>query len=133
MDAEAFWDRLYAMRVSEMTDAERQCFAVNWFLCEWANGFLEQYFYNSGGDQFDALVEGLTAIGAVEAVAILKQAKLVLFENYEVREESLPWPLPDEKREALKALDAKIAAQENAIWDGLESFAVAERLCTPGD
>lgn len=132
MDKEAFWDRLFAIDIDEMTETEQLYFAVNWFLCEWANGSLSQYFYNSGGEQLVLLDRALTAIGAVEAASIMREAGHVVFGNAEPKEENLPWPLPDGKSAELEVLNRRIGVEENGIWDRLDAFASSRRLYTEG-
>jgi hypothetical protein len=129
--AQEFWDRLFATKLDELNETEKLCFAVNWFLCEWANGFIEQYFYNSGGEQAAILERGLFVIGVSEAADVVREAQQVLFDNAEAQEVNLPWPLPDSKREQLRALDRRIAVVENEIWDRLESFVVAQGFYSP--
>jgi len=130
MEKEAFWDRLYAIKIGEMSEPEQLCFAVNWFLCEWANGHLSQYFYNSGGEQTTLLERALIAIGADNAAAIVGEARHALFGEAEAREAGLPWPLPPSKQAQLQALDRRIAAEENDVWDRLDAFAVSQGLYT---
>ncbi len=132
MDAEEFSHRLFAMDVSAMTETERLYYAVNVFLCEWANGSLSQYFYNTGGEELGFLEQGLAAIGADEAGVIMNEATLVLFDRSERCWQNLPWPVPDSKRNQLEALNRRIAAVENEISDRLEAFAIAQGLFGAG-
>ena len=132
MTAEEFWDRLFTMDVGDMTENERLCHAVNVFLCEWANGFLSQYFYNTGGEELGILEQGLAAIGADEAGVIMNEATQVLFDCAERCWQNLPWPVPDSKREQITALDRRIGAMENDIWDRLEAFAISQGLYGAG-
>ena len=128
MTAEEFWDRLFTMGVGDMTENERLYHAVNVFLCEWANGFLSQYFYNTGGEEVGYLEKGLAAIGAIEAGAIMRDATEVLFAGAEVGHNHLPWPVPDSVQGHLTALDRRIGAMENDIWDRLDAFAASQGL-----
>jgi|CXWL01.1.fsa_nt_gi hypothetical protein len=132
MDAEEFWDRLFAMDVSAMTENERLYYAVNAFLCEWANGSLSQYFHNTGGEELGILGQGLAAIGADEAGVIMNEATQVLFDGAERCWQNLPWPVPDSKQDQLEALNRRIAAVENEISDRLEAFAISQGLFGAG-
>jgi hypothetical protein len=79
---EPLWDRVdiyeswerYQATLRPFTSSQRHLFAIQWYRSEVNNGGHEQFFGNSTGIVWEHAVEGLQAIGLVEAATILKSA-----------------------------------------------------------
>jgi hypothetical protein len=95
------------------SDAERQYFAVGLLEGAVYCGGFDQYFFNSSGDYYRYAVEGLEAMGAPQALDLLRRAKHVLFGFEE--------PEPDtECRRAL--LRATVDASRSKRLDSLDTL-----------
>jgi len=62
-----------------LSEAEKLYFAVGVLEGEVYNGGFDQYFFNSSGADYLYAEKGLLAVGAAEALELLRQAKELLF------------------------------------------------------
>ncbi len=87
--------------------AERMVFALTWLAREVQNGGFHQYFFNSAGDFWKDVLEGLKAIGDENGTASFQKA-LSIFP------ESAPSADRITRHEQLRELDEK---DEDRTWD----------------
>lgn len=71
---------------ADLSEIERQYFAVGLLDGEIYNGGFDQYFFNSSGNHYKHALLGLEAMGATHALLLLQRAKQVLFDFEEVPE-----------------------------------------------
>ena len=79
---EPLWDRVdiygswgrYQATLRPFTSSQRHLFAIQWYRSEVNNGGHDQFFGNSTGIVWEHAVEGLQAIGLLDAATILKSA-----------------------------------------------------------
>ncbi len=83
-------DRVYKSDagIAQLSDVERQYWAVGCLSGEVYNGGFDQYFYNSSGATYSAAVDGLKAMGATTSLLLLQQAKQMIFGFTDVPEET---------------------------------------------
>ena len=67
---------------------EKQYFSVNLLQNEVWNGGFHQYFFNSSGSYYTHALAGLKNMGALRALALLEEAKQVVFRDDHVPEET---------------------------------------------
>jgi hypothetical protein len=92
----------------DLSDAERQYYAVNCLEDEVYNGGFDQFFFNSSGALYEHAERGLEAIGALHSLALLRTAKDILFR-------AKPVPTDTAKRRThlrLKAVQGRIGRLE---------------------
>jgi hypothetical protein len=73
VDIYGSWER-YQATLRPFTSSQRHLFAIQWYRSEVNNGGHDQFFGNSTGIVWEHAVEGLQAIGLLEAATILKSA-----------------------------------------------------------
>ncbi len=66
--------RLETQSLADLADCERHLVSIRWLEMEVNNGGFHLYFYNSWGESYREAGEGLLAVGALRAAAILSQA-----------------------------------------------------------
>lgn len=69
-----------------LSDSEKCYFAVTKLVGEVYNGGFDQYFFNSSGSYYEYSMLGLKEIYADQALALLQQAKSVVFDTEKVPE-----------------------------------------------
>lgn len=74
--------------LTQLSDLERQYWAVGCLSGEVYNGGFELYFYNSSGATYSDAVDGLQAMGATTSLLLLQKAKQMIFGFVDVPEES---------------------------------------------
>jgi hypothetical protein len=117
-----------------LTEAEKQYFAVGLLDGEVFNGGFDQYFFNNSGSHHKYAILGLEAMGATQAIAILREAKELLFGGDAVPEDTA------ERRRILRSqdsqsrnlvldqLDAKYWKDPDGLADRTEAFAITHNL-----
>lgn len=75
--------------LTQLSDVERQYWAVGCLSDEVYNGGFDQYFHNSSGATYSDAVDGLQAMGARTSLLLLQKAKQMIFGFREVPEESI--------------------------------------------
>lgn len=99
--------------LSGLTEREKQYFAVCLLDGEVCNGGYDQYFFNHAGAYYTHALLGLKDMGAEQTLALLLQAKQVLFAFNDVPEETV-------RRRA--ALRKSISASQTVLLDQLASL-----------
>lgn len=74
--------------ITNLSDVERQYWAVGCLSGEVYNGGFDQYFHNSSGATYSAAVDGLKAMGATTSLLLLQKAKQMIFGFTDVPEET---------------------------------------------
>lgn len=74
--------------IANLSDVERQYWAVGCLFGEVYNGGFDQYFHNSSGATYSAAVDGLKAMDATMSLLLLEKAKQMIFGFADVPEES---------------------------------------------
>jgi hypothetical protein len=98
-----------------LSESEKRYFAVGVLDGDVYNGGFEQYFFNSSGAYFEYALLGLEEMGAVQSLALLKRAKLALFDDENIPEDT------GERREMIlkRESDARLRLLEeldNQFW-----------------
>jgi hypothetical protein len=99
---------------AEMSKPDQLYFAINILNGEVYNGGFDQYFHNSSGDFFSHSVEGLRVIGATESLALLLEAREILFGDAKVPSKT------GERRSILRSKSEEVQNQENEKLDILD-------------
>ena len=109
--------------------SHEQChvFAVEWYLSEVYNGGHHQFFYNGTGIVWKEALEGLKAMGAGEAEAILTEAVMLLGGNPSLHREERWNQLDQASEEALDALDTRLYDMPEDINSKLMAYITANR------
>lgn len=123
---------------SGLSEAEKLYWAVALLRNEINNGGFDQYFFNSSGSYYDYAEKGLVTISAMETLALLREAKAIVFPNgpvpvdTEVRRNLLPVVEPDspnpEWARKLDELDHRFYANRDNLTSRLEAFAREQGL-----
>lgn len=117
--------------------AEQHYYAVSTLSGEVYNGGFEQYFGNSSADHYLIACAGLRALGAVQTLALLEQARSILFGPHPVpleqSERQLLMPTYAEQGDAdceaaLDALDTRFYLDTEALDERLLQHALAHGL-----
>lgn len=119
---------------NDLSPAERLYYLVNVFGGELHNGGFDQFFTNTSGARYRETVAALEEVGAQKSLALLLQAKTILFSNGEVpvdravRCSLMPtWdeshPDHDAAHEALDALDKRFYADPDELEQVLDGLA----------
>jgi Domain of unknown function (DUF4375) len=121
-----------------LSEAEKLYWAVALLRNEINNGGFHQYFFNSSGSYYDYAEKGLVAVGAVQTLDLLRQAKETVFPTIpvpvdtEVRRNLLPVVEPDspnpEWERKLDELDQRFYANSDNLTPRLEAFAHEQGL-----
>jgi hypothetical protein len=120
VDIYGSWKR-YEATLTPFTKSQRWLFAIQWYRCEVNNGGHGQFFGNSTGIVWEDAVDGLRAIGLVEAADILQLASARI--GGASRERS--------KREAqLDAARADFADLDDQFYDLEEAGAFDAKMLT---
>jgi len=116
-----------------LSEAEKLYWAVALLRNEINNGGFDQYFFNSSGSYYDYAEKGLVAVGAVQTLELLRQAKDIVFPTIpvpvdtEVRRNLLPVVEPDspnpEWARKLNELDHRFYGDSDNLTARLEAFA----------
>jgi hypothetical protein len=143
--AARFW-RSLVHRVHETTEgfggltpAEQIYFAVCLLEGEVYNGGFNQYFYNSSADYYARAIDGLTELGAVQSLQLLRDAKGILFGSNPVpptqSERSAAFPdlsdthtAPPDWSERLDDLDRRFWEDPDGLRGRLDRFAAKHGL-----
>jgi hypothetical protein len=96
---------------SGLNSAEKIYYAVSILQGEVFNGGFDQFFWNSSGDLYEAIIAGLERLEAFETLNLVQQARIVLFSN------SMPPPETKDRRELLRILEEKEGLQAFDILD----------------
>ena len=114
---------------ASFSEAERQYFAVGLLEGDVHNGGFDQYFYNSSGDYYRYAIEGLEAMGALQALELLRRAKQVLFgfeepePDTERRRVLLRATVDASRSKRLASLDALFYEDPDSLGSKVEQFA----------
>lgn len=117
--------------------AEQHYYAVNVLQGEVYNGGFDQYFGNSSGDHYASACAGLRELGALQTLALLEEAKGLLFGAQAVPaeqgERQLRMPTyadePDLACEAaLDALDTRFYLDPDQLEERLVAYARQQQL-----
>lgn len=114
-----------------LSEAEKQYFAVRVLVGEVYNGGFDQYFHNSSADYYRYAELGLMRMGATEALALLRASKAVVFGDSGVpREQSQRWMRLKSVGDspALDLLDSKFWTDLDSLDAELERLAYEEGL-----
>ncbi|MCQ3000775.1 DMP19 family protein [Pseudomonas syringae] len=117
--------------------AEQRYYAVSALQGEVYNGGFDQYFGNSSGDHFDIACAGLLELGATQTLALLEEARRLLFgiqpvpTDQGLRQLSMP-TYADERdldcEAALDALDNQFYKDAEQLDDRLLKYALEHGL-----
>lgn len=87
-----------------LTKEEKIYFSVNIFDRELYNGGMDQFFWNSSGNFYAEVIEGLQILNAENSLSLLKQSAKILFgEINPPRDRSLRWKALKQNSERLNA------------------------------
>lgn len=122
-----------------LTQGDRLYYLVNVLGGEVHNGGFDQFFTNSSGDRYSETVVALKEVGAKRSLALLLDAKLILFPNNEVpsdrmtRCEMMPTWEEDHPNfsaaiAALDELDKQFYANQDELSQVLDFLAVTHKL-----
>lgn len=120
-----------------LTLAEQRYYAVSVLQGEIYNGGFDQYFGNSSGDHYAHACAGLLELGATQTLALLEEAKRLLFGMEPVPSEQyarqLSMPTYAEERDleceaALDALDTQFYRDTEQLDERLLRYADKHRL-----
>ena len=119
---------------ASLSEAERQYFAVGLLEGEVYNGGFHQYFFNSSGDSYPYAIEGLEAIGAPQALLLLRKAKQILFgfadPPRDTKQRRVVLRSVEEScQERLSALDSLFWKDPDSLVAKLQQFAKERGLC----
>ncbi|UFH51281.1 DMP19 family protein [Pseudomonas sp. KNUC1026] len=123
--------------LSELALAEQHYYAVSALQGEVYNGGLDQYFGNSSGDHYASACAGLLELGATQTLALLHEAKHLLFGAQPVPTEQalrqLSMPTYADERDldceaALDALDTQFYLDAEQLNERLLRYAREHRL-----
>jgi hypothetical protein len=118
---------------ASLSRAERQYFAVGLLEGEVYNGGFHQYFFNSSGDSYLYAIEGLEAIGALQALQLLRKAKQIVFGFAEPpqstgRRRALLHSVENACEVRLASLDSLFRKDPDSLGAKLELFAKEQGL-----
>lgn len=116
-----------------LNQTEQKYWALNILEGEVYNGGFDQYFYNSSGSLYLLTVEALMEIGATDALSLLEQAKVVIFGQKSVPEDTVErrqlirslWP---ELPPSLDAIDKAYWEKFSRLGERIERYAVDNGL-----
>jgi len=121
-----------------LSDPEKLYYAVALLRNEVNNGGFDQYFFNSSGSYYNYAEKGLVAIGAMQTLELLRQAKDIVFpaipvpEDTQTRRELLSTiesdTLNPEWSRKLDELDQRFYANSDNLTPRLEAFAREQGL-----
>jgi hypothetical protein len=120
--------------LTQLSDVERQYWAVACVSGEVYNGGFSQYFHNSSGATYSAAVDGLQSMGATTSLLLLQKAKQMIFGFAEVPEESnarrtiLAVAESDSLYQRLDELDKQFWSDPDELAVRSEAFAVTQGL-----
>lgn len=129
-------DRVHKSDVglAQLSDVERQYWAVGCLSGEVYNGGFYQYFDNSSGATYSAAVDGLKAMGAATSLLLLQKAKQTIFGFADVPEESYARRTiqaaaeSDSLQQRLDELDKQFWEDPDDLAARSETFAVSHGL-----
>lgn len=138
----ALWRQLHAKVYVEksgsgfnsLTNQEKTYWVLNCLSGEVYNGGFDQYFHNSSGSHYELTVQGLEQVEAYKSLALLQNAKRILFGNRAVpestteRRQLLAELFPNETPDSLNALDSEYWQDPDNLPEKLESFALKNGL-----
>jgi len=114
---------------ASFSEPEQHYFAVGLLEGEVYNGGFDQYFFNSSGDHYRYAVEGLEAMGAPQALGLLRQAKQVVFgfdepeRDTERRRAFLRSSVDESHSKRLNSLDSLFWKDPDSLGAKFEQFA----------
>jgi hypothetical protein len=117
-----------------LSEVEREYFAVGCVDLELYNGGFHQYFFNSSADHYKYAVQGFVKMGGIHSLALLQQAKEVVFASAEVpeitgfRRIALSSLITESMHKALAQLDHKYCQDPDKLESRLDNFARANGL-----
>lgn len=129
-------DRVYKSPtgLAQLSDVERQYWAVECLSGEVYNGGFEQYFHNSSAATYSTAVDGLEAMGATTSLLVLQRAKQLLFGFEDVPVESyarrtmLAAAQSDAQQEHLDEFDKQFCQDPDELAVRSKAFAVNHGL-----
>ncbi|MEK7723636.1 MAG: DUF4375 domain-containing protein [Acidobacteriota bacterium] len=126
-----------------LTKEEKIYFSVNVFDREVCNGGMDQFFWNSSGNFYAEVIEGLQLLNAENSLLLLKQAAKILFgEINPPKDRSLRWQALKEHSESLDStnpdwsnelekIDNKYYTDPDSLDELLTKFAEINGLVQP--
>jgi len=132
-------DRVYKTQtgLAGLHPDERLYFAVGIFDGEINNGGFDQFFWNSSGDMYQDVIDGLQRLNAFESLRLLEQAALIIFRNgkvpqdRQIRVEELRSSENEIMSNELDSLDQAYYAKSEDINEILTQFAEKTNLIQP--
>ena len=118
------------------TRAERLYFALRVLEREVYNGGMEQFFWNSSGNLFGDVIEGLTELDAPRTRALTLQAKEIIFgeltppSEATARREHMKQAPTADVRKKLDEIDRAFCADPEKLGERLDAFARNSGLLT---
>jgi hypothetical protein len=112
-----------------LSEAEKLYFAVQLLEGEVYNGGFDQYFFNSSGSYYRYAVLGLKELEAAQALALLEEAKQILFNSADVpedpghRRQLLRERSSVARTQCLEQLDKLYWKDPDGLWPRCEAFA----------
>jgi hypothetical protein len=126
-----------------LSEPEKLYYATALMRNEVHNGGFHQYFFNSSGSYYEYAQRGLTELAATQTLALLRQAKQVVFPTMlvptdtERRRNLLPFADPDapvpEWSKKLDELDQRLYTDPDGLNARLERFARQNALVSAKD
>jgi hypothetical protein len=120
--------------LADLSEMEKQYFAVCLLDGEIYNGGFDQYFFNHSGTYYSHALLGLESMGAAQALTLLLRAKHVLFAFNEVPEDTerrraiLQKSSSDSHTLRLKQLDELYGKDPDGLRLRCEAFAQRHKL-----
>lgn len=112
-----------------LSEFEKMYFAVVVLEGEVYNGGFDQYFFNNSGSYYRYAELGLSEMGAMQSLALLKEAKQILFGNREIPEETqarrrlLHGQSPTKQSSQLDKLDKEFWKDADNLLELSQTFA----------
>jgi len=131
--------------LGQLSSEEQRYFAVGLLEGEVYNGGFDQFFWNSSGDYYQLAVAGLEDVGAVSALALVKEAADTVFgRSGPPADRTERWRIMDSKtrrlsevltrnrqRSRLESLDKQFWEDPDRLADRLTAYAEERGLIAP--